>query len=394
MSSEHLNLSQPFQNSKGNKPYKCSLCNKAFTRKHTLSEHIKGIHLGQKPYKCSLCDKAFAGRQALNRHIRIHSEEKTFKCNFCDRVFRRKYDFKNHERTHTGEKPYICLFCRKMFAHSSYMAVHSRIHRGERPYKCNLCNKTFAYKQYMNQHTRSHSGVKPYKCSMCGKAFTDRQHLKRHTRTHSREEPFRCHSCGKAFARKCDVEAHGKSLKHTGKSLNCVLFCKKLLSQASDGSLRARTPTGEEPYSTDREKHMRCHTVEDLCKCDLCRTACARNGDAISHTEDISNRLPSRKYKHDGCSSRQRSSISSEDNRTVDENTLPLLDHHLTVYPNANQFFLRAYGCGLCDETFDIEKEFADHCHNHFCYDPQKETFLDLFEIRLPCYFRCKQETD
>ena len=43
----------------GEKPYKCDVCEKAFTDAVVLKKH-KRIHTGEKPFKCTECDKAFA----------------------------------------------------------------------------------------------------------------------------------------------------------------------------------------------------------------------------------------------------------------------------------------------------------------------------------------------
>ncbi|KAL6886288.1 hypothetical protein HDV57DRAFT_383350 [Trichoderma longibrachiatum] len=51
----------------GSRSFKCSLCDKQFTRKITQLGHERS-HFGEKPYKCSMCDKAFARLSDCNRH--------------------------------------------------------------------------------------------------------------------------------------------------------------------------------------------------------------------------------------------------------------------------------------------------------------------------------------
>lgn len=44
------------------------------------------IHTGDKPYKCSKCDKAFASGSNLKQHEKIHdnsAEREKFKCPHC-----------------------------------------------------------------------------------------------------------------------------------------------------------------------------------------------------------------------------------------------------------------------------------------------------------------------
>lgn len=54
---------------------------------------------------------------------------------------------------------------------------------------------------------------------------------------------------------------------------------------------------------------------------------------------------------------------------------------------DVSHLLLKIYGCGMCDKMFEIEKEFSEHCCDHFCEDTGRDTFLELFEIHLRNYF-------
>ncbi len=47
-----------FASSKGQRPYKCDQCTKAFKHKHHLTEH-KRLHSGEKPFQCDKCGKKY-----------------------------------------------------------------------------------------------------------------------------------------------------------------------------------------------------------------------------------------------------------------------------------------------------------------------------------------------
>ena len=61
------------------------------------------IHSGEKPHRCSLCNKQFRYKGHLNRHLLIHNGEKPHKCDMCDKQFTQKSDLNGHLLTHTEE---------------------------------------------------------------------------------------------------------------------------------------------------------------------------------------------------------------------------------------------------------------------------------------------------
>ena len=57
---------------------------------------------GEKPYICTWegCTWRFARSDELTRHYRKHSGEKPFKCNVCDRAFSRSDHLSLHMKRH------------------------------------------------------------------------------------------------------------------------------------------------------------------------------------------------------------------------------------------------------------------------------------------------------
>ncbi|CAL8069885.1 unnamed protein product [Calicophoron daubneyi] len=83
----------------------------------------------EKPYKCVLCNKCFSRSDELTRHGRIHTGAKPFRCNQCQREFSRSDHLTTHMRTHTGERPFVCELCGRRFARSDERKRHTKVHQ-------------------------------------------------------------------------------------------------------------------------------------------------------------------------------------------------------------------------------------------------------------------------
>lgn len=73
----------------------------------------KRKHFGEKPYKCDMCNSAFSQNCNLAVHHQIHNEDKcetkAFKCHMCNAEFKHFGILRKHQRYHFAEKTSTCV---------------------------------------------------------------------------------------------------------------------------------------------------------------------------------------------------------------------------------------------------------------------------------------------
>ncbi|KPP74639.1 zinc finger protein 865-like, partial [Scleropages formosus] len=85
------------------KTHRCPECGKGFKKRGHLLQHGV-IHSGARPFACTICQRAFNRRESLTRHEKIH-EEKPYRCPACGRCFRESTSLLNHAASGTCGKP-------------------------------------------------------------------------------------------------------------------------------------------------------------------------------------------------------------------------------------------------------------------------------------------------
>ncbi|XP_066481958.1 zinc finger protein 64 [Tiliqua scincoides] len=279
----------------GDKPHKCEVCSKSFSRKDKLKMHMRS-HSGLKPYKCKHCDYAAAESSSLNKHQRIHTNERPFKCQICPYASRNSSQLTVHLRSHTGDAPFQCRLCAAKFKINSDLKRHMRVHTGEKPYKCEFCDVRCAMKGNLKSHIRiKHNVENTFKCLECDFQCGNKTSLRQHLRTHQPEQPVKCSECNYSCSNKATLKVHER-IHFKDRPFKCD-FCSFDTKQRSNLTTHMKKAHKDKvkvkkkaPEKTegDRPKEGGSRQVARLeakkaFRCDLCEASFVREDSLRSH---------------------------------------------------------------------------------------------------------------
>ncbi|KAH8409777.1 hypothetical protein KR222_007139, partial [Zaprionus bogoriensis] len=196
----------------------CDQCGASFRVKCNLTIHMLR-HTRTKNFQCPECPKLFYDAYMRNIHIRVsHRGELPFICNYCAKAFSSSNTRYLHEKKVHGASPRIHRNLNKMNQRVELREHHTE--QAERQPKtsvrhfCSYCEKSYATKYALNLHMNGHIGVKPFKCKLCDASFPDPQSKKRHEMRHDSKRPYECDICLKGFYTRIKLREHERI--HTG----------------------------------------------------------------------------------------------------------------------------------------------------------------------------------
>ncbi|XP_065071355.1 zinc finger protein 665-like [Rhopilema esculentum] len=241
----------------GVRPFKCNLCEKGFTERNKLLNHLKGhgvddveAAIGKSPSKadgagkhqCSFCDKNFVSPWKLKRHLTVHTGNKPFFCKICQRAFTEKNKLENHFRSSHPEDMTLLeeelsqVEVTMVEPESAFSivarSVDERIVVKQESEKGDANDEVSTDLQLVNEADNNESETFPssfavtgetqtenetsqsrikelvfdskkplkYTCQVCGKSFITPSKLKRHSFSHGEQKPYKCKKCGKRFS--------------------------------------------------------------------------------------------------------------------------------------------------------------------------------------------------
>ena len=87
------------------KTFSCSSSKESFKTHDNLQEHLSEHSLVAEKHACDFCGKTFTRKDTVQQHIKIiHlKEDVSFSCRFCGQEFTRKHNLTRHERNVHGD---------------------------------------------------------------------------------------------------------------------------------------------------------------------------------------------------------------------------------------------------------------------------------------------------
>ncbi|KAJ0050971.1 hypothetical protein NL108_011344 [Boleophthalmus pectinirostris] len=344
------------------KRHRCPHCkDRWFRGPNKLARHMR-VHTKEKPFKCPICDKAFSQSYHMKRHHRVQHSQGRYTCTVCGQNLSNWIEFKNHKSLH--EPGVVCCpFCDKQFKHKSLYLSHIKVHRNDakripgvqKSFACSDCGSVFKRKNHLKRHILRHrkeTNGEFYTCSTCEQTFAFPEDLTRHMKKHEKERNGICPMCSETFSSPEELQAHKEEVHN--RTYPCSVCGKKFklehaLKKHEEGHVSGKyycvRCSKFFQKQSHYKRHMQVHRKRE-CMCPHCHTVFIKLNAFKLH---LRSHILERPYQ---CVCCPESFEHKEE-----------FDYHCLRHKKLRKE--RPYSCTRCDWAFATLAELAEHMNAH-----------------------------
>ena len=165
---------------RGEKRFKCTICEKTYRTKQYYREHQKG-HLFGPLYKCGKCSKSFNHKSILKQHEKEKhpADEDKISCPQCGKQFRSQTNLKHHMVVHDKKEEKYSKELKqealqliekhgkaeaaRRLQQVSYSTINRWEKQSKKTFSCSFCGKELSEMSKLKQHEKKMHGNNPSK---------------------------------------------------------------------------------------------------------------------------------------------------------------------------------------------------------------------------------------
>lgn len=152
--------------------FRCTHCEREFFRKDAWKEHVNAVHFNF-VHICEICGLKFSTIKKYENHKRLmHTGEKPYRCTECEKAYATSSCLSEHKRRAHTESA-LCQFCSKMFPSADALSRHFKLSHRLKNFVCEFegCLKKFANPSLLKAHSFVHSELKKFQCKICHHSY-------------------------------------------------------------------------------------------------------------------------------------------------------------------------------------------------------------------------------
>jgi hypothetical protein len=203
------------------KKFTCDMCQNGVGTKGGLLYHIKA-HLNGRPFKCKICKRSYATKNDFDTHNKRHAGRVT--CDYCNKYFSVKQYLADHISALHLPKNLKCHLCKKekYFSSAKALRLHKNachfltIHGQSTGYYCKLCGYRTVSKKLIKLHKLKATKMN-HQCKICLQKFSCLKLLSKHIQK-EQKTLVKCQMCKGEFKK---IRYH---IENVHKNVKCD-FC-------------------------------------------------------------------------------------------------------------------------------------------------------------------------